>query len=137
MTFLKKIQAQYKLQAEIPEGKIHLLSISSEINEDSYTAGDGKSTGAGLSEKIGKTFNSAKDMCKWLSSHYGLSDDINDYDFDDSTFQTDKQVADHSEAQNGGWMEPTTEEIAEWKKGNLVLYNEHYFINIMTAKHLT
>jgi len=106
---------------------IHLVSISSEICEDSYEEGEGKCTGAGLSdEKIGKDFKSEKEMFEWLSDNYGLPIKKEDYECTRKDCQTDKLVADHSEAQNGGWFKPRKEEIAKWKKGKMKLYNEHY-----------
>jgi len=143
--FSKKIQhyaRKYNVTAssELDDlGKIHVVSISSDIHEDSYEQGEGKHVaGVGLhNERIGKTFNSAKEMCKWLASHYGLSEKPMDYslDEDNEAIQTDRMVADHSDKQNGGWMEPTDEETALWKKGKMTLYNEHYFIAILTKHH--
>lgn len=113
--------------AEKP-GRVHLVSVTSEISEDDYRNGEGESVGAGLSEKVGKTFPSMEKMLEYLASHFGLSKDLNDYEEDDDSLQTDKQVADHSEEQNGGWMTPTPEEIREWKAGKTKLYTEHFRI---------
>lgn len=45
-------------------------------------------------------------------------------------------VADHSEEQNGGWMEPTDEEMKAWQKGNLKLYTEDFSIELLLKDHL-
>jgi len=119
-------------------GKIHLISISSEICEDDYHKGEGKNTGAGLqNEKIGKMFQSAKEMFKWLADNYGLDADSGSYELmGNDEIQTDKSgIADHSDKQNGGWMDATDKEVELWKKGKLKLYVEHYFIKIMTKHH--
>ncbi len=111
-------------------GKLVLLSISSETYEDSYKDGQLGSTGAGLpNTPIAKDFASTKEMLEYLAQNYGLSTDLNDYDTDtDGKLHTTKQVADHSEAQNGGWMEPTKEEVEAWKKGQGKLYDEEFYI---------
>ena len=109
--------------------KIHLVSVSSDICEDSYDEGEGSCTGCGLdNERIGRDFNNKKEMLEWLSEHYGLTPKEEDYECDEGRCETDRLVADHSNAQNGGWFEPTKEEIAKWKKGKMKLYTEHYRI---------
>jgi hypothetical protein len=109
---------------------LYLESIESTIHEDSFENGEGESTGCGLREKIGQRFKDKKEMLQYLEKMHGLSSDENDYEEGDQkeTLETDKQCANHSEEQNGGWMTPTSSEIEQWKAGKLKLYNEHYRI---------
>lgn len=110
--------------------KFHLVGITSDICLDDPEEGEGESTGCGYGgEKIGKTFNSFESMLKYLADHYGLSGDKNDYDDTNAGFlSTDRSVADHSQAQNGGWFEPTEAEYEQWRAGTLKLYVEHFGI---------
>jgi hypothetical protein len=109
----------------------YLENISSDIIEESYERGELESTGCGLKEKIGEAFATFSEMLQHLNKFYGLSDNREDYDIDESNgrLQTEKQVANHSEEQNGGWMEPTPQEIEAWKEGRGKLYREHYEIS--------
>ena len=122
-------------------GKVHVVSLSSDIHEDHFEHGHGKHTGAGLPrERIGRTFESAAEMVKFLSKAYGLSDKVDDYELSpdsDSIVHTSKMVANHSEMQNGGWFEPTPDELKEWRRGALMLYTEDYSIEILTGTHFT
>lgn len=112
--------------------KIHLVEISSDIVEDSFKEGLLTSTGCGLSgEKIGKTFEDMPAMLKYLSSYYGLSEELAAYEENGTELETAKAVANHSEAQNGGWFEPTEEEYALWKRGKLKLYSEMFIIKYL------
>lgn len=109
--------------------KVHLVKLSSDIVEDHYELGAGKSTGCGYSnEPVGKTFESFEAMLKYLADYYGLSSDANDYENEDGKLYTSKTVANHSEAQNGGWFEPTEAELEAWTNGELMLYSEDYVI---------
>lgn len=109
--------------------KVHLVKLSSDIVEDHYELGAGKSTGCGYSnEPVGKTFESFEAMLKYLADYYGLSSDANDYENEGSKLYTSKTVANHSEAQNGGWFEPTEAELEAWSNGELMLYSEDYII---------
>ena len=109
---------------------IHLISISSDICEDSYEHGELASTGCGLPKTlIDLTFHSFDEATNWLNQHYDLPKGESNYEITDQIMQTDKLVADHTQAQNGGWMEPTLEEIGKWKEGLQKLYVEHYFIS--------
>ena len=105
---------------------------ASDICEDHYEEGEGASTGCGYSgEKIGQTFPTLAAMIKHLASYYGLPESEADYDIDGNTLSTTKTVANHSEAQNGGWFEATAEEIAAWTEGKMKLYAETFFINFI------
>lgn len=113
---------------------VHLVSISSDICEDSFPDGDGKSTGCGYTdEKIGKTFDTFEDMLVYLEKTYGLSAKVADYGGycckGHRQLYYSKTVANHSDAQNGGWFEPTEEELIRWRNGALMLYSENYTIN--------
>lgn len=121
-------------------GKIHVVRVSSEIYEDSYEEGEGEFTGAGFTDKVGHTFNSMADLVKYMSAHYGMSEKVSDYSTDmldeDGRIETSRMVADHSDAQNGGWMEPTESEIKKWKRGDLMLYTESFTIYTLRASDL-
>jgi hypothetical protein len=117
----------------------HLVSISSEIIEDSYNEGEMAGTGCGLqNQKIGRTFDSVQKALKWLTDNYsGLTEDLVDYDTEcENVLRTSAQVADHSNSQNGGWMEPTAKEIALWKKGKGKLFVEHFDVIFITKEDL-
>ena len=115
--------------------KYFLEYITSYIYEDDYEEGEGKHTGCGLDiTHIGRFFETKAEMISWLYSHYGLSDDISDYDTDNAErWATDRLVADHSNVQNGGWFEPTERELVQWRCGELKLYVEHYWIQFHRA----
>lgn len=110
--------------------RVHLVSISSKIYEDSYYDGEGAFTGAGLSRKpIGKTFASMTDAVNWLADKWGFPiGPGEDYEVDSAHIYSSKMVADHSEEQNGGWMEPTSKEKQLWKRGEYPLYTETMYI---------
>lgn len=113
---------------------VHLVSISSDIYEDDFEKGEGKATGCGYdAEKIGKTFDTFPQMLAYLEKTYGLSANEADYGVNcvngERHLHYSKTVANHSEAQNGGWFEPTQEELARWRAGALMLYSEDYVIN--------
>ena len=117
--------------------KYHIHSISSDITEDSFEHGEGKSTGCGLPfENICVDVDGVEGVIKYLAKHYGLSDDVNDYDFDGDRIDTSRMVADHSHEQNGGWMEPTPQEIESWNAGKMKLYSENYVIEISAKDEL-
>lgn len=112
--------------------KLHLVSISSDIIEDHFEDGLLDSTGCGLSnEKIGETFPDMGAMLRYLASHYNLSDKQVDYEVTNSEVKTEKMVADHSQAQNGGWFEPTEQEYADWREGKIKLYSEEFVIKYL------
>lgn len=54
-----------------------------------------------------------------------------EYGIEGDSMITSKTVADHSEAQNGGWFEATEQEIAQWEQGEIVLYSENYYIKFL------
>lgn len=109
--------------------KIHLVALSSDICEDDFTEGEGAETGCGYgNEKIGQTFTDMPEMLKYLAGHYGLSENLSDYEQLAGELQTSKPVANHADQQNGGWFDPTEEEFAKWRLGELKLYTEHYVI---------
>lgn len=110
---------------------IHVERLICDIYEDHPEEGVGEHTGAGMTEPIGKTFANREAMAKYLSDCYGLSADVGDYEQDDekrNVIRTSRAVANHSEAQNGGWMDPTEEEVAAWLAGRQKLYLEEYQI---------
>lgn len=114
---------------------IHLSSLSSDICIDDLEEGIGASTGLGYqNELISKTFDSLEDMVKYLASMYGLSDDLNNYEQDGYILRTSKTVADHSQAQNGGWMEPTEAELAAYQEGKMKLYSDEYEIRWLEVR---
>nr|WP_156903428.1 hypothetical protein [Burkholderia sp. M701] len=106
--------------------RVHLVRLNSDIVEDHFEQGLGASTGCGYqNEPIGRTFPSLKAAVAFLSSHYGYSADHVDYEVEeDSQIVTARAVANHSEAQNGGWMDPTDEENEAWRAGKTKLYSE-------------
>jgi hypothetical protein len=108
-------------------GKYHVVSLSSNICEDDYEHGEGKSTGCGYqNQPVGQTFNSFNDMLAHLASYYGLPSNPVDYEHERGELRTSKTVANHSEAQNGGWFEPTTDEFQAWAAGKMKLYLENF-----------
>jgi hypothetical protein len=110
--------------------RFYLEKIATDIIEEKYDGGELESTGCGLNELIGKAFVTVESMMKYLSDYHGLSANKEDYNIDEDNgrIQTEKQVANHSEEQNGGWMEPTAPEIDAWKEGRGKLYCEHWNI---------
>jgi len=108
--------------------RYHLVKVSSSIVEESYEDGEGRNTGCGLNEKIGKTFDSLEELKEHIKDVY-VSEELELEG--DNSFQTCSQVADHSEAQNGGWMTPTAEEIAQWKKKEIILYLELFTFSFL------
>jgi hypothetical protein len=107
--------------------RFHIVSVHSDIYEDSYDDGLGKSTGCGLSDQIGKTFNTLEEAFVFLEKHYRLTD----LEKDNGKFRTSLMVADHSEAQNGGWFTPTEKEFADWQEGKIKLYSEEFTVEIL------
>jgi len=112
---------------------VHLVCLSSDICEDDFEKGEGKSTGCGYAnEKIGQSFDTFPQMLAYLEKTYGLSANEADYGVEGTTgsrqLHYSKTVADHSEEQNGGWFEPTEEELVRWRADALKLYSENYFI---------
>lgn len=137
MSFLSRVKVVASDLSDELKGKIHIVRIHSDIMEDSAEHGLGDSTGAGLdNERVGKTFNSIDDAIKYLHDYWGTSSDPDDYEFEDKHLRITKMVADHSEEQNGGWMEPTDEEMKAWQKGNLKLYTEDFSIELLLKDHL-
>lgn len=106
---------------------VHLVSIGSDIVADHPEDGDGASTGHGLRrEPVGRTFETLLDAVGWLSRNHGLPPGVSDYGVErDGTLVTEVPRADHSRAQNGGWMTPTMREVEAWGRGELTLYSEH------------
>lgn len=114
--------------------KYHLVSLKSEIYEDDYEQGMGGYTGCGYSsECIALSFETEQDAIKHLASSYGLSEELSDYEWDHvaGTIATAKMVADHSNAQNGGWFEPTEEERERWVRGEQKLYTEEFTVSFV------
>ena len=120
-------------------GMIFLDKISSEICEDTYDGGMGKSTCCGLRDThIGFFFHSFDSAMKYLHDHYGLvlsadgriaveGDDF-EFDCDNNIIRWSRMVADHSNEQNGGWFEPTDDEYKAWQKGETMLYTEDFAV---------
>jgi hypothetical protein len=71
------------------------------------------------------------DAVKYLSDYYGLSDAIVDYEIEGKQMTTERACANHADAQNGGWFDPTEEEIAKWQKGEIKLYSEEFTISFI------
>lgn len=109
-----------------------LESINSFIVEDDFEQGESTTgdTGCGLPHTpIAKHFMTKEAMLEWISRTYGYTG------FEEVIQETpilemitSKQVADHGDQQNGGWMEPTPDEIALWKERKLQLFNENVTI---------
>lgn len=94
--------------------------------------GEGAHTGCGLNNfPVGKTFQSMSAMLGYVASAFGLSTQMGDYDTEGNYLQTSKTVANHSEAQNGGWFDPTPTEYQKWREGKLKLYSENFAIHFL------
>ncbi|MDD2742044.1 MAG: hypothetical protein PHV02_07215 [Rhodocyclaceae bacterium] len=112
--------------------KYHLVSVLSEIYEDDYENGEGDFTGCGLNCRIGKTFNTLQEMIAYLAASFGLSENIHDFDaVEKGRLVTSKTVANHCEAQNGGWFEATEKEIKDWAAGKMKLYSENFSFHFL------
>ena len=114
-----------------PQHPIHVERLICDIYEDHPEDGVGNHTGAGMTDPVGKTFANLDALVAYMASTYGLSEDASHYELDDekpNILRTSRAVANHSEAQNGGWMDPTDEEFAAWNAGKLKLYLEEYRI---------
>tara|TARA_B100001093_G_scaffold502594_1_gene555799 strand:+ start:347 stop:820 length:474 start_codon:yes stop_codon:yes gene_type:complete len=103
-----------------------------EIYEDSYENGELGRTGAGMNGGAKGRYRSFEDVINDFSKEYGLSSDPAHWiiTFNGARWQleTARQVADHTEAQNGGWMPPTKTEIVEWMQGEYKLYSENWVV---------
>jgi hypothetical protein len=111
---------------------IHLIRLSSDIVEDSFEEGLQDSTGCGYSgEAIGKSFANEAKAIAYLADVYGYPSDVALWEIGHSTMETAKHVADHSNAQNGGWMEPTDQEFETWTKGLGKLYEEQVTVSFL------
>ena len=136
--------SEEKKLAEIENfGKIHITTIYTEIHEDDWEHGMGEDTGCGGTYGVNKTFDTIQDILDYLKNQFDLSDEILDYNLDNNlngdgkwVLQTTCIVADLSDAQNGGWFKPTSAEIESWKKGNLMLYMEDYFITFHEVRNV-
>lgn len=112
--------------------KYHLVDVSSEIFEDDYLEGEKDSTGCGLNgQPIGRTFDSIAAAVDYLAEVFGLPEAVTDYGLEPNALVTSKQVANHGEAQNGGWFEPTSDEVLAWKRGEQKLYSEDFIIRFV------
>lgn len=110
----------------------HLIKIDSDIVEDVYEEGEGASTGAGLDdEKVGRSFPSLAALVRFCHDAYGMPADLVDYEEEGTKLFTSRPAADHSQAQNGGWFEPTDDEYAKWKQGKIKLYLENYTVHYL------
>ena len=111
---------------------VEVRSWVCEIYEDSYEKGELGFTGAGMNGGATGRYRSFEDVINEFSKDWVLSSDPTHWNiyFNGTrwTLETDRQVADHSDKQNGGWMEPTKKEIEEWKKGEYKLYNERWVV---------
>ena len=117
------------------ERKIYLEYVRVDIYEYDYNEGLGKHTGCGYEETIGKSFDTMDDAKKFLVDSYALIDDNSpnggefDLETNEDVMETTKgPIADHSDKQNGGWMDATEEEQKLWRKGKMKLYLEDYWI---------
>lgn len=110
-----------------------LESIDSEILEDDYEEGEKDFTGCGLPMiNIGKKFPTKKLMLEWIENNYSFTG-FEEHE-SPGIMATSKTVADHSSAQNGGWFDPTEEELKLWKEGKMKLYTENVTIKYHTFK---
>ena len=113
------------------ERKIYLEYVRVDIYEQDYVEGLGKHTGCGYEETIGQSFDTMDDVKKFLVDYYDLTDHFDEAEGneDDNILATSKgPIADHSDKQNGGWMDATEEEQKLWRKGKMKLYLEDYWI---------
>ena len=111
---------------------IHLIKMSSDIVEDCFEEGLGDSTGCGYqNQAIGRSFETEASAIAYLASMYGYPSDMSSWEIGRSSMQSAKAVANHSEAQNGGWMEPTQSEIEAWQKGSFKLYKKLVTVNFL------
>lgn len=112
--------------------KIHLVALSSDILEDDFEEGIKDSTGCGLvNQPIGQTFDTIKKAIEHLAKFFGLSAEEGDYELDGEELRTSKMVANHCDAQNGGWFEPTPAELAAWRRGEQKLYSEDFVVRFV------
>lgn len=111
---------------------VEVRSWDCEIYEDSYEEGELGHTGAGMNGGAKGRYRNFEEVIQTFSDDYSLSDDPAHWhiDFDKTqwTLQTTRQVANHCEAQNGGWFDPTFAEIEAWKKGEYKLYSELWVV---------
>jgi hypothetical protein len=111
---------------------IHLIQLSSDIVEDDPEDGLLDSTGCGYcGQAIGRSFDTDEKAIAYLADTYGYSSDIPSWEIRASSMQSSKQVANHSEAQNGGWMVPTEAETQAWLSGKFKLYEELVTVNFL------
>lgn len=113
---------------------VEVRAWNCEIYEDDYEKGELGFTGAGMNGRNHHgRYRNFEEVIETFSYNYGLSSDPTDWViyFDGTCWQlqTTRQVADHSDKQNGGWVEPTKKEIEEWKKGEYKLYSENWLVN--------
>lgn len=112
--------------------RYHAVSITSDIRKDDPAEGEGASTGCGLDMAIGKTFDTLADMVRFVARQFGLPEAVADWDVESpDRLCTSKLVANHSEAQNGGWFEPTAAEMAAWRRGTFPLYSENVSVRYL------
>ena len=96
----------------------------------------GESTGCGLQNvPVGLTFESLQQAVKYLCDYHGMPGDEVDYEILEDPCRngnlrlvTARQCANHADAQNGGWFDPTQAELELWSKGELKLYSEEYTV---------
>lgn len=104
-----------------------------EIYEDDYEEGELGFTGAGMNGGAKGRYRSFEDVINEFSNEWDLPSDPKNWFiyFNGTSWEllTNRQVADHSDKQNGGWTEPTKKEIEEWKKGEYKLYTENWRVN--------
>ena len=113
--------------------QIHVIALSSDIVKDSFDEGEGSSTGCGYQgQAIGKSFPSMEAAIGYLSAYYGYSSNVSDWEIRSNSIESSKMVANHSDAQNGGWFDPTESEISQWKRGELMLYSENVSVRYLT-----
>ena len=108
-------------QNDCGHGFVEVRAWNCEIYEDDYEKGELGFTGAGMNGGATRRYRDFEEVIETFSKNYGLPSNPTDWliYFNGTSWQlqTTRQVADHSDKQNGGWMEPTKKEIEEWKKG--------------------
>lgn len=112
---------------------VHLIAMKSDIVEDNYENGELDSTGCGYrNEAIGRSFGTTLEAIGFLAKYFGFSPEVANWEISATSLRTSRLVANHTEAQNGGWLEPTEHELRNWRRGLTKLYEENVLVQYLT-----